>query len=56
MKTYIDSMAAFDDIIANIYETENDTYLVEFSDTLKNRQFPDYETAVNWLYKHGFTW
>ena len=56
MREFIDSMASFDDIIANIFEDENGICFVEFSDTLKNRQFPDYEIDVNWLYKHGFAW
>jgi len=53
---YIDIMTDFYGNEAKIFEYGNGSVIVEFDDVLKieNKEFKNYDIAVNWLYKKGF--
>lgn len=63
-KEYIESMTSFNDTLAHIAmmipdDRETDVYpdckcIVEFSGTMKSKEFENYYAAINWLYRNGF--
>lgn len=55
-KELIDTMESWEGIEAKIYETEDGKCHVEFSSTLNNREFANYDAATSWLYRVGFIW
>lgn len=55
-KELIDTMESWEGIKAKIYETEDGKCYVEFSETLNNREFANYDAATSWLYRVGFIW